>query len=275
LNRFKDLEWSGPAWYKLKKDEDGYPIEFRIVHFHPLNLGGHASTEWTAGDFAKIMQETYESKPSLKTASIGLIHSHNTMGAFFSATDTSTMEDNAPEKGFYASLVVAKTGNALHAFGFGYQDQYKVQHCVEIDEDDIEICVPGYRPLDKWVDEADIIEKNKPKVKPGNQMTLYDTVNHWRPLSKTQIDNLKKNKTVDIDVVGKTPKEKVLESKTSSCQKLVKEATDRWIEGNMSDVDYETFLSEKGGFSYGEIILLMGNEETTGYGGSYGYHNFC
>ena len=97
MNRFKDLEWSGPAWYKYKTDEDGYPIEFKIVHFHPLNLGSHAATEFTAGDFAKIMVETYDKHPSLKTASIGLIHSHNTMGAFFSATDTSTIEDMAEE----------------------------------------------------------------------------------------------------------------------------------------------------------------------------------
>ena len=26
LNRFKDLEWSGPAWYKVKTDEDGVVV---------------------------------------------------------------------------------------------------------------------------------------------------------------------------------------------------------------------------------------------------------
>lgn len=180
LKRFKSLEWSGPAWYKIKKDEDGYPIEFKIVHFHPLDLGSHASTEWDAKDFAKIIQSTYEENPSLKTTSIGLIHSHNTMGAFLSGTDTSTIEDNAPSNGFYPSLVVASEGKALHAFGFGYQDQYKVQHCIEIDEDNVEIKIPGLTPADEWIKEADTIEKNKPVPTPGKQMSvLSNTSKEW------------------------------------------------------------------------------------------------
>ena len=28
LNRFKDLEWSGPAWYRVKTDKDGLTICF-------------------------------------------------------------------------------------------------------------------------------------------------------------------------------------------------------------------------------------------------------
>ena len=68
LNRFKDLEWSGPAWYKVKTDDDGFPKEWKIIHFHPLDLGSHAATEWEAKDLAAILKETYASMPSLKKA---------------------------------------------------------------------------------------------------------------------------------------------------------------------------------------------------------------
>jgi len=203
LKRFKSLEWSGPAWYKIKKDEDGYPIEFKIVHFHPLDLGSHASTEWDAKDFAKIIQSTYEENPSLKTTSIGLIHSHNTMGAFLSGTDTSTIEDNAPSNGFYPSLVVASEGKALHAFGFGYQDQYKVQHCIEIDEDNVEVKIPGLTPADEWIKEADTIEKNRPVPTPGKQMSvLSNTSKEWKQkevLPKSFHEAITINRTKIID----------------------------------------------------------------------------
>ena len=250
MNRFKDLEWSGPAWYKYKTDEDGYPIEFKIVHFHPLNLGSHAATEFTAGDFAKIMVETYDKHPSLKTASIGLIHSHNTMGAFFSATDTSTIEDMAPLEGFYPSLVVAKSGKALHAFGFGYQDQYKVQHCVEIEEDDISIIIPKKDTPEEWTTEADYIEKNKPVPKPGKQVTV------WEGNSRSMKNNRKKA---------------ILSKKTLEDQIKINKLLDKNTEGNLSDVDLEAKL-ENLGLDVAEIMWLTDDMDYRSYGyGGYGY----
>ena len=71
LTRFPDTEWSGPGWYKIKLNEQGYPITIKLMHFHPLDLGGQASTEWEAKDFAKIMRKTYEDNPSLKSCYIG------------------------------------------------------------------------------------------------------------------------------------------------------------------------------------------------------------
>ena len=39
---------SGYEVLQVKTDKDGYPIEFKILHFHPLDLGSHAATEWEA-----------------------------------------------------------------------------------------------------------------------------------------------------------------------------------------------------------------------------------
>ena len=252
LNRFKDLEWSGPAWYKYRVDKDGYPTDFKLIHFHPLNLGSHAATEFTAADFAKIIATTYDKKPSLKTASIGLIHSHNTMGAFFSGTDTSTIEDMAPLDGFYPSLVVAKSGKATHAFGFGYQDQYKVHHCIEIDEDNIKINIPQSTPPEEWVEEADYIEKNKPKVKLGTQVGMWNA----------QFNNN-----------GKTDKESILSKKTLEEQIKINKLIDKNSEGKLSDVDLEMKL-ESMGCSVTEVLCLTDCKDINAHYNHGGYNGF-
>ncbi len=163
LTRFKDDEWSGPAWYKIKTDSDGYPEEWKIVHFHPLNLGNHTSTEFDAKDVAGILEDTYNNnKNLLKNTFIGLIHSHNTMGSFFSGTDKDTLLDMAPVENFYGSLIVASSGKELASFGFSYKDQYGVSHTHILDEDEIKL-QDTYKVNDEWVKLGDIIEKNKPK----------------------------------------------------------------------------------------------------------------
>ena len=46
LTRFKGTEWSGPAFYSYKTDEDGFPAEWTLEGIVPLDLGSTASTEW-------------------------------------------------------------------------------------------------------------------------------------------------------------------------------------------------------------------------------------
>lgn len=261
LKRFKSLEWSGPAWYRIKKDKDGYPVEFKIVHFHPLDLGGHASTEWDAKDFAKIIKSTYEENPSLKSTSIGLIHSHNTMGAFLSGTDTSTIEDNAPSNGFYPSLVVASAGKALHAFGFGYQDQYKVQHCVEIDEDDIEVKIPGLTPADEWVKEADIIEKNRPVPKPGKQISMLSNVTKagW------QVKEEDRSRATTLAFTRK----KIMDKYPESTQKNLQELLNKLDAEDVTDVNFEA-QAEALGIKITDIIDLQDEPVSYDYYGGYG-----
>tara|TARA_R100000789_G_scaffold96286_1_gene97559 strand:- start:71 stop:841 length:771 start_codon:yes stop_codon:yes gene_type:complete len=125
LRAFPTKEWSGPAWY-LAADisKQGFPEDFILMDFHPLDLGDTASTEWDSDDFAKILKTKYKKDTKLKKCYIGLLHSHHNMGAFFSGTDTGTLEEMAPEKGFYPSLVVSTKADKQFAFSFSYLDQY-------------------------------------------------------------------------------------------------------------------------------------------------------
>tara|TARA_R110000824_G_scaffold13876_3_gene59656 strand:+ start:959 stop:1867 length:909 start_codon:yes stop_codon:yes gene_type:complete len=284
LNRFKDLEWSGPAWYRVKTDDDGFPIEWRIVHFHPLNLGSHASTEWKAKDLANILKETYTLMPSLKKAYIGLIHSHNTMGAFLSGTDTDTIQEMAPDEGFYGSLVVASAGKALHAFGIGYKDQYKVRHCFKADEKDIKISVPGLTPLSEWISEANLIEKNKPKPEFGKQYSLLNGYGQ-RVQNITSVDDITKENTSLQTSVQKQSnsagyfkrRDTLLASYTNEQKKKVEAVLLKWDAAESSDIETEEKLGSLG-LSYTNVISLMdwtddgGFSETTLYGGgAYGF----
>jgi len=264
LNRFKDLEWSGPAWYKVKTDDDGFPKEWRIIHFHPLDLGSHAATEWEAKDLAAILKETYASMPSLRKAYMGLIHSHNTMGAFLSGTDTSTIQEMAPDEGFYGSLVVASGGKALHAFGFGYKDQYKCSHSLEIDEDKIEIMIPGFKPEEEWIAIADKIEKDKPKPKPGNQVTLW---NKHRNRNTPHIDTVTQDRAV-LSSIDK--KEAILSKLTAKKRKTAEDILLKNDTAEITDIAAEDAL-QKLGVDLMDVLILMDDGYNYGqvYGGGY------
>ena len=264
LNRFKNLEWAGPAWYRVKTDKDGFPTEWRIIHFHPLDLGSHAATEWEAKDLAKILKETYALMPSLKKAYMGLIHSHNTMGAFLSGTDTDTIQEMAPDEGFYGSLVVASAGKALHAFGFGYKDQYKCAHSIEVKEKNIEINIPGLKPEDEWVAIADKIEKDKPKPKSGNQVGIW---NGRRIQNVPSVDSIGVTKAKTELVDKKTA---ILDKLTSKKREVAVHILLRNETAEMTDIAAEDAL-QKLGIDLMDVLTLMddGHNYGYGYGGEY------
>ena len=251
MKRFPSTEWSGPAWYRIKTDKEGFPEEFKLVHFHPLDLGHGTSTEWEAKDLAKILRLTYEEYPSLKKCSIGLIHSHHTMGAFLSGTDQSTVQEMAPVQGFYGSLVVASGGKATEAFGFGYKDQYGASHCLEVDN--IEIKTPDYKVEDDWKAQADIIEKNKPIVV-AKQMTIGGT--SYVPYAQKR-------------------KQEILDKQPQNKQQQINKLLDLNMEGKLNEIQLEAKL-EKLGLNADEIIYVMDDADWLkdnygyGYGGYYG-----
>jgi proteasome lid subunit RPN8/RPN11 len=167
LRTFPSKEWSGPAWYfKSKSTEEGFPEDFQLMDFHPLDLGDTSSTEWDSDDFAKILKKKYKANKDLKKCYIGLLHSHHTMGAFFSGTDTNTLEEMAPKEGFYPSLVVSTKADKQFAFGFSYLDQYGKISIFK--DEEIELAVPSAK--DEW---KEIAKKIKAEAKTTAITTHY------------------------------------------------------------------------------------------------------
>ena len=264
LTRFKNTEWSGPAFYRIKTDENGFPEEFKIVHFHPLDLGQAASTDFDAKDVAAILKETYQKYPSLKHCYMGLIHSHHTMGAFLSGTDKDTILDMAPVEGFYGSLVVASAGKASEAFGFSYVDQYGQAHAIIIDENNIEIQLPEYKVENDWVKQADIIEKNKPKTVATygkNQTTLWKNYGNTRmPVHVNRLGTAPDPDQERMDILEKMPKKQ---------RTKVEAILMKLDQGEITDTACEEFLK---GYKIStlDILKLMDDGEFDNYGYGYG-----
>ena len=124
LKTFKSVEWSGPAWYSHVKDENGFPSIVTLEYWHPLDLGTAANTDWDGEDLIKIYSKLRKKYPEIGKSWVqGNIHSHHSMGAFFSGTDEQQCIDGANEH-FYYSLVVSTKPEKEFYFGFSYPDQY-------------------------------------------------------------------------------------------------------------------------------------------------------
>jgi hypothetical protein len=99
------VEWSGALFYTTEGSIEK-PGTFKITlkTILPLDMGSQAYTEYNLDDrFMDFIEEDFEERCTWK---LGHIHSHNSMGVFFSGTDMAELNDNAPAHNFYLSLIV-------------------------------------------------------------------------------------------------------------------------------------------------------------------------
>ena len=106
LSKRPNLEWSGLLFWKINEEadlEDPETIEIEVEHMHLQDLGSGTYTDFS-NDGGELI-DLYDGKPELMEMRCGLIHSHHTMKAFFSGTDTEELHEKA-ENGLYFSLIV-------------------------------------------------------------------------------------------------------------------------------------------------------------------------
>ena len=158
LKTFKNLEWSGPAWYSHEKDENGFPEKISLEYWYPLDLGTHGNTDWDGKDLIKLYPKLRKAFPEIGKSWVqGNVHSHHGMGAFFSGTDDQQLVDGANENFYYSLVVSTKPGKEL-AFAVSYPDQFGQTHIVQIEDietDEISVVEPEWKKEAKW------IKKNK------------------------------------------------------------------------------------------------------------------
>ena len=101
---FPTKEWSGVLFYDIKGSlKKPNLIEIKAFDFYPLDLGSNSYTEFEySPDFAAYIARN----PLLMDHQMGLIHSHNNMGVFFSGTDTATLQEQAPLYKKFLSIIV-------------------------------------------------------------------------------------------------------------------------------------------------------------------------
>ena len=111
LNQIKFLcreipkeEWSGILFYKVEGTiKDIKNVKFILEDILPLDKGSASFTQYS---YDERYVDHIMKNPNLEDCKMGHIHSHNIMGVFFSGTDMSELQDNAPNHNYYLSLIV-------------------------------------------------------------------------------------------------------------------------------------------------------------------------
>lgn len=108
-NNIWNVEWSGVLFYKVDGHFDDKTLTIRCVDIYQMDIGSGTYTEYNMSpDVSSYIIE----HPELLEEGVyqGLIHSHNTMNAFFSGTDTKTLEDEGNDMSHFVSLIVNNAG---------------------------------------------------------------------------------------------------------------------------------------------------------------------
>lgn len=108
--KYPSLEWSGSLFFTYSGTIKN--ISELVITAHkilPLDVGSSTYTEYSYDERYIDFIEKNEERDYWRA---GHIHSHNKMSVFFSGTDISELEDNAPtKKPFYLSLIVNNVGD--------------------------------------------------------------------------------------------------------------------------------------------------------------------
>ncbi len=119
--QFPNREWSGAAFYKITylndKDKESATlsdIRIDVLDFCLQDIGSSSYTEYDLD--ATVASYIADHIDTLMGAKVALLHSHNTMKAFFSGTDMNTLKEQASQCNNVLSIVVNNDGNYVAKF---------------------------------------------------------------------------------------------------------------------------------------------------------------
>ena len=101
-SKINSVEWSGVLFWKYDGSLEEETLQIVAEDVYPMQKGSQAYTEFVFDDTVF----TYQMDNDLLDCKIGLIHSHNNMGVFFSGTDNEELQENAGNHNTYLSLIV-------------------------------------------------------------------------------------------------------------------------------------------------------------------------
>lgn len=112
LDNISKIEWSAVLFYTEHLDDN---LEGHLEAFDMflMDIGNTGATDYLfTEEVSTYMMENDYHLPEAKTR-IGLIHSHHTMGVFFSSTDKDELVDNSEAHDYYLSLIVNNKREAI------------------------------------------------------------------------------------------------------------------------------------------------------------------
>jgi hypothetical protein len=100
-----NVEWSGILFYNIIEGKMEYPkdLVIKTKFLYPLDIGTAGATSFK---YDGKLVDAFDICEDALECDMALIHSHNSMSAFFSGTDEKELKDNSANYNYYLSLVV-------------------------------------------------------------------------------------------------------------------------------------------------------------------------
>lgn len=116
-NEIRKEEWSGIIFYTVEGSiRDIKKMSITIKHFFPMHKGSSTFTEYELDD-AEFVKFRMANMP-VNFMIMGHMHSHNTMGAYFSGTDNEELHDSSASYNYYLSVIVNNYMDAVGRIAF-------------------------------------------------------------------------------------------------------------------------------------------------------------
>lgn len=107
INKFPHTEWSGILFYSYSGSFEDGSLVITCKDIYPMDLG---SAGFTSFQMSPDVASYIAQNPELFNCSMGLVHSHHNMGAFFSQTDIGTLRSEGNDTTCFVSLIVDTQG---------------------------------------------------------------------------------------------------------------------------------------------------------------------
>lgn len=106
--KFPTLEWSGILFTSHEGNFEDGNLVITCQDIYPMDLGSGTFTSFKMDEsVAGYIADNFD----LFGCDMNLIHSHNQMSAFFSGTDTSTLQSEGNDQNCFVSLIVNNAGS--------------------------------------------------------------------------------------------------------------------------------------------------------------------
>lgn len=162
INKFPHTEWSGFLFYDYEGSFEENNLVFKARDFVVLDIGSSGQTSFA--DCPKVC--TYAIDHDLLDCKEALIHSHHSMGAFFSGTDDDAIKQEGMNCNHFLSLVVDTRGTYVARVTKRNVVKYTVHQTIVS-----ETCYPTYE--DNIICNSDKTEKTEDFVKEISEVIVY------------------------------------------------------------------------------------------------------
>lgn len=108
IRKFPHTEWSGVLFYTYEGTFEDNNLVITCKDLLPMDVGNSTFTSFKMSeDVASYMAQNIE----LFECCTGIVHSHHSMAAFFSGTDTNTLRSEGNDTSCFVSLIVNTAGD--------------------------------------------------------------------------------------------------------------------------------------------------------------------